>query len=488
MLLNRLISYTADRAKVNPGALAAMTATVARASQQVASLILLILAAGVLSPAEYGVYTLAIIFVMLLQTLTYSGIYHYIVTAKGDEPRILDTAFWLLMAISGGGAIILLAISPLVSMLFNNSQVGEVVRWLAFPQPVAAAVAWASAVFMRQQRLQSFYNVMLIQNMLALIGGIILLLSWQSVFALVAFRYLRAILGALLFFSVLKRWPGFKASVKDGLTTMRYASGVYGSRLLKFLSLYAGDILLGTFMTTAEAGIYRFGVRLATASMDVVIQPVVQFALARFGAEARQDKPLAPSFERFWSTALVLVGCGSAAIIVFVQPAIELFFRPEYLPATVVAVAFATKAVFSTGLIFIEPFLAAKGRTGLSMGFHGVVAGAMVVGVLISAPFGMMVLSWTQAVLTLAATIAGFQLVTRMEPVDRLSAARHVVEGCLLVVAYGAALFFTQAMFSSAMGDRSALILSVLFGGGLGLAVLAIASRRKLFYLGVFNN
>ncbi|MEL7546809.1 MAG: oligosaccharide flippase family protein [Pseudomonadota bacterium] len=467
----------------------AMTAFIARACQQISALALILLAASVLLPAEYGVYTLAVVFVLLLQTLTYSGLYHFVITSKDDEREALDTSFWLMMAISSGGAVVLFIGSPLISAIFRNSEIGEVVRWLALAQPPAAAVAWVSAVYMRQQRLQSFYSIMIAQNLLAMAGGIALVLVWESVFALVAYRYLRVIFGGALYFGCSKTFPGLRFRKPLAGTAMRYASGLYGSRGLTFLSLYAGDVLLGIYLSTAEAGIYRFGVRLARAAMDVVVQPLKNFALARFGAEARADRPLGQLFQRFWSTSFLLLGCGAVAIIVFVEPAIGAFFRPEYGPAAVVAMAFAANGVFAAGSMFVEPFLAARGRTGLAMAFGGASTIVLVLSILVFAPFGLEALSWAQAGVSLVTTIAALMLVGSMDSLEFGPGALRLLESCVLIVAYGVLLHFIYTWLSSVLADRQAAFLaSVAIGAAAGLALLAVSYRRRLIYLDVFSD
>lgn len=58
----------------------------ARSSQQIASLNLTLMAAAWFSPAKFGVYSLAMFFVALVQIVSTTGYFHFVVTDARDEP------------------------------------------------------------------------------------------------------------------------------------------------------------------------------------------------------------------------------------------------------------------------------------------------------------------------------------------------------------------------------------------------------------------
>ena len=113
----------------------------------------------------------------------------------------------------------------------------------------------------------------------------------------------------------------------------------------------------------------------------------------------------------------------------------------------------------------------------------------MILAVLISAPFGLQVLSWAQAVITLLATIAGLVLVGRMERIDFGGAAVRFAEAAGLVAIYGGVLLLLYRVIAGAIDhQQGALVLAAVIGGVLGLGVLALSYRRKRFYLKVFSD
>ena len=460
-------------------------ALAANIAQQAAMLAIVLLAARYLVPAEYGVYTLAIVFVNLVQTLTYTGLFHFLVTGEGDERTILDTTFWLIVGSNAVCCGALVVLSPMIGSVFDAPDIAWVLAWLAVAQIMEGFIAWNSGVLMRRARIRANFTAMLIQNVGALAAGVALLVVFQSLFALVAARFARIAFGVLLYAVAQPTRPGLAFSRDLARHVWSYASNLYGTRALNFLSLYGADIALGLTFSTSEAGLYRFGNRLATAAMDIVGVPLRHIALARFGTTGRNAQATATELKRFASTKLLLLTCAAAAIMVFVDDAVGILFQPEYAAAVGVAYALAVRGVTNAGNQFVEPIMASRGETGAVMRHHTVWTGAQIV-VLFAAPtLGLIGLAWAQAAMALVASIAAFRLIASRGIAVRpaLSDMGQVVG---LALAYGGAIVLIEMTVATGLGGVPAFALAVALSGVLALALLALAARRNVFDLRIF--
>ncbi|MGB3627641.1 MAG: oligosaccharide flippase family protein, partial [Henriciella sp.] len=110
----------------------------ARTLQQATTFILTILAARFILPAEYGIYTLSVVFMTLAQTLTYSGFFQFVVTQKGEEKPLLDTLFWLIAGLSTLSAIAMWVGAPFLARAFDAPELKTVLQLFAYVQPFSA--------------------------------------------------------------------------------------------------------------------------------------------------------------------------------------------------------------------------------------------------------------------------------------------------------------------------------------------------------------
>jgi len=467
----------------------AIFALTARGLQQVSTLVVTILAAGFLLPAEFGVYSLGIVFVTLIQTLTYTGFYHFVVTADGDEDAILSTTFWLIFGLATASAFVLALAAWPIAALYDAADLGPVLLLLAAIQPLAGAGAWYSAVLLRRGEVQRHVAITFAQNLAALVGGVVLLWLWQSLYALVAFRYIRVVSGTVLFAVFCAARPRRRFDRGLARRASGFSGGLYGARFLAFLSRYAGDLVLGIAFSVGEAGLYRFGARIAGGATDIVAQPMRAFALTQFGAAGRVGRPLAPVLDLFTGSLTLLTGGVAAVIVVFGADVVALFFAPAYLAGLVVAYALAARAMAAVGTVLIEPALAAANRTGAVMVFNLGFAGASVAAVVVTAPFGLAALAWGQAAVALSATLVALWMLHRTADIAVGGALRAFTLACLLIAGYGVALSVSRGWLTQALdlAGGGALAAGLVWAALLALPVLALAGRLRVFGLRAFS-
>ncbi|MCJ2178944.1 oligosaccharide flippase family protein [Novosphingobium album (ex Hu et al. 2023)] len=467
----------------------ALFAFTARSLQQVSTLVITLLAARFLPPSQYGVYSLGIVFIVLVQTMTYTGFYQFILTSREEDGAVLSTCFWLIIGLASLASLVLaLAAFPL-EWMFKAPSLGTLLLLLALIQPLASIGAWSSAALLRRGEIMRNFIVMFVQNIVALIGGAALLWFWHSIFALVAFRYVRVLTGTVLHALLGRDQPQrlFRRDLARRATA--FSGALYGSRFLGFLARYAADLLLGMLHSPAAVGLYRFGNRVATGATDVFNQPMTTFAATQFGVAARRDRDFAMPLAQFSGTITMLSGLTGAVIIVFAHDAVTLFFRPSYLAALTVTYAMALRGAASVGQMLIEPVFAALGKTAWVMMFDLVSTVIAVAAIFAASPFGLEALAWTQAAVVLGTTGWAFGLLHWRGHIRIGSALRNFAGAVALCVIYGLILLGVYRLGIAAMQLRpvETLTLGLAFAALLAVAVLSVATRLRIFSLQAFS-
>lgn len=466
----------------------ALFAFTARSLQQASTLVITLLAARFLLPAQYGVYSLGIVFIVLVQTMTYTGFYQFILTAREDDASVLSTCFWLIVGLVSLASLVLALAAYPLEWLFDAQPLGSVLVLLALVQPLASIGAWSSAALLRRGEVMLNFAIMFLQNLVALVGGAMVLWLWHSIYALIAFRYLRVVSGAILFALLGRDWPSLIFCKDLARRATTFSGGLYGSRLLNFLARYAADLLLGALYSPAAVGLYRFGNRVATGATDICNQPMSNFAATQFGAAARHNRDLAIPLARFSGTIALLGGLVGAVIIVFARDVIALFFQPSYLPALVVTYAMALRGAASVGQMLVEPAFAALGRTGWVMMFDLVSTLIAVAAIFVASPFGLEALAWTQALVVVGTTAWAFHLLSWRGHIHIGGALRNFAGAILLSLLYGLMLYQAYRMIGLLpLGRIEALTLGLAVAAGLALVPLAIGARLRVFSLQAFS-
>lgn len=458
-------------------------------SQQVASFVITLLAAGFLSPAEYGVYVLATVFVELIIALTYTGYYHYLVTSEEDDSAVLSTMFWMMLGIGTAGGALLYAAAPALARVFDAPELAPVLRLFGLMQPFASAIGWASAALTRAGLMRRYFLALTAANLGGLITGATVLLLWQSLYALVAYRAMRMAIGLVMFALAVPQRPRLRLDRAMVRRASAYAAGLYGARLLAFVAHFGTDLVLGLVFSTAEAGLYRFANRLAAATVDIIGHPMRSYALARLGQAARTSTPLGPVLARLLAAGVFLMGGFAITIVILGAAATQTLFRPEYLAALGAFYALALRAASTSATHLVEPVFAARHNTRIAMGFDLGWAALMIAAIALCAPMGLVPLAWAQAGVGLLGAMAGLWVIGRWGRVPLRDALVRTGRALILLMGYGAALAGLWPMVQNALmpNDLGALASGFALALCLALPTTWAALRWNVLDMSIFE-
>lgn len=470
------------------GATNAAISFLALSSQQVSAFVITLLAAGVLGAADYGVYTLAVVFVEFVVMLTYTGYFHFLVTSDADDTTVLSTTFWIMLGIGIFGGLLMILCAGLLARAFDAPDLAPVLRAFGALQPFASMIGWATAALTRAGRMRPYFLSLGASNFGAMMGGAAALILWPSLWSLVIFRVVRIGLGLVFFGLSLTERPRAIFDRDMARAATRYALGLYGARLLTFFSNFGTDLVLAAMFSTAEAGLYRFANRIASATVDLVGQPIRSFALKSFGQAAREGRPLADVFALYFAMSILLMGGVSVSLMILGPDAVRAFFQPEYAAAIIAMEAMALRAFARVGQSMIEPVFSARKTTNLAMWFNLALAAAMLGSILVFASQGMTVLAIAQAGVQVISLPLAVWTIGRGAEVDLRPGLRRAALAMGLLCAFGAALWAGWLMLEQ-VGPANDL-LRILAGSALalvlGIATATVALRLKVMSLHAF--
>lgn len=473
---------SAEQSKVRSGGNAVIS-VLGMSAQQLSGFVITLLAAGFLSAAEYGVYALAIVFVEFIIMLTYAGFFHFIVNSEADEAQVLPTMFWVMFAIGTIGGTLMFVFAGPLARFFDAPELAPILKLFGLMQPFASGISWGAACLTRAGLMRQYFLILIVANVFALTSGALVLILWQSLYALVLYRATRLVFSLVLFAFAVPVLPRFLFNKALFLSAWRYAAGLYGARTLTFFSMFGTDLILAYLFTTAESGLYRFANRLAVSAVDIIAQPLRSFSLKSFGAAARHGAPLTPVFARFLPGSVFLVGGFGLTVCVLGGAMIDALFRPEYLLALGAVQALAVRASARVAQNMVEPTFSATKKTGVAFYNNLIVTTAMLMTILLVAPFGFVTLAWAQAAVQVASVPLSLWIISRWSPVELRPALQSGLRAVILLLIYGGVLWLVW----HGIAHLDFAPVQELMTGMVAAIVLGLATTRLAYMWGVLN-
>lgn len=309
------------------GAAASVTASgLALAAQLISTVIL----ARLLTPADFGVVTMATTFSLLVASFGLDGFTEAVIQCEEIDHGTASNLFWLN---SGAGLVLAIAFAGTGSLLarfYGNPLVTHIAIGLSVGIFIGALSVIQLALLKRAMRFTATSANDVIGRLACTGVSIVLAFSGWGYWALVAgilAQQLSNTVGALW----LCRWmPGLPRRTGKTRAMVRFAAKVYGQFTLGYSTLNLDNLLVGWRFNAVALGYYKKAYDLFALTATQLTAPLNHVALAAL-SRLNQDRVL---FKRYLAGSIgmvALVGMAASADLSLVgRDVIRLVLGPQW--------------------------------------------------------------------------------------------------------------------------------------------------------------
>lgn len=341
--------------------------TLARGLQTVGSIVAIPILARFLGPSEFGLIALAMPFILFCMAIGDAGLGQSLVRVKRSETLVWSSAFWLIMALSGGLSLFVLVLAWPYAILFEHPEVAPIVAVLAVTPFLQGLTALPVADLQQRERFQLLAATEVISSLCALASALVLAAAGAGVWALVSQATLYWVIKAIvvLLASQFRPHLKFATSALAGHFTFSRDSAI--SNLVAFFNRQIDPLVIGKMLGAAPLGLYSMANRLAVLPAQFLAAPAqntlyVKMVALRHDIAALRD--------------LVLISSLAVAILVFPPMAIAsvashsffvVFLSERWAEAAILFAILAPVAAIQVVSIIWTPMLLATENTTLRL-------------------------------------------------------------------------------------------------------------------------
>lgn len=384
---------------------------VERITAQAGQLIIFILAARILGPAEFGVFALVSACAILLLRVSEFGWAQYIMSWAGDStlPRQV-----LMIAIFSG--VIFAALGMLVGIglpfVGLSVQTSYLVILFSFWVLLATTSSAQKGIMIWQDKLKSSAFAGILGELAALGVGMGALLTGYGVLSLVFGRLAFQSVHLIASFVSTRMTPAFGLKGAQLHEMLVFSGQLFTTRMIINIRTYAATFIIGGFLGPASVGYYRAAERLVGAMAEIIAVPTEVLAWSLFRQTRDGAKGSLQGFQDrangFFRILLALAVPLFIWLALSGQDLILGLLGPEWLPALpIVAILALSRAVMLPGLA-TEAILSLAGQIKRLIPFTILFLVLSVGLILIGVQFGLYAVAWSQVVVgvvVLSATI-----------------------------------------------------------------------------------
>ncbi|WP_420024326.1 lipopolysaccharide biosynthesis protein (plasmid) [Cereibacter azotoformans] len=298
------------RASVGRGAAAIAASQAVMVATQMGSVIIL---SRLLAPEEFGLVAMCAPVLALIGMLQDFGLVQATVQKPNLRHDEVNFLFWVNVALSVALALLLLLISPLVALFYQEPRIGPLIAAMAVIVAANGLGAQHSALLNRRME----YGRIAIIGVVGAVAGLATATVWALVqptyWALFGGQLAGTLLPAGLMW-IASRWrPGMPRGAEGGRALIGFGAGITGFNFANFFARNLDNVLIGRVWGGAQLGLYDRAYKLLLMPLNQVANPLSKVMIPALSRMLDEPGRYRSAYLRVLTLSLLLVLPGVAA-------------------------------------------------------------------------------------------------------------------------------------------------------------------------------
>ena len=359
-----------------------------------------LLLARILSPEEFGIVGITMIFVAVSNAIADGGFSNALTRKLQVDDRDYQTVFTLNFTASLLLYLLLFAASPLLALLFRDKQLEAVIKVVSLVIVFNGFSIVHRTMLIREVNFKTQAKISIISSLSSAAVGVTLAYSGYGIWALVAQQLIRNGLNSILLWTT-RRWiPRFIFSYSRFKELFGYGSKILLSSLIDTIYNNIYYMVIGGLYSSRMLGLYSraeqftsvFAVNFAT-----VLQKVSLPVLSRF---QNDEERLKVGYKKLLKNAMIITVVALAGFGAMAKSIVVIVIGAKWLPCVPFLQILCLAALFQPMNMINQNVLQVQGLSGLFLKLEIIKKGIAVVIIGLGIYMGIYGLLWGSVIIS----------------------------------------------------------------------------------------
>ena len=375
-------------ARTGKAASTALFMSALRVLLQIASISIL---ARLISPAEYGIYALAMPGVVLALALSNFGLSQAIVRDPDMTHRLASNLFWINAAFGILGTLALMALAGVAARFFDEPRVTPVFQLISLAVFFSAMTGPYMAIMRRRLEIRLLETTTLSIGVLTLGVAIVAALMGASYWALV----IQQLTGPLLILIALMAKTGWQPSRPDlaqrdkVVSALKFGGFIAGYSIVSRMTGYVGTVVVGRMFDEVAAGLYYRAHNLAVMPRQRVVRPLATAFVPALSRVQHEEDAFRALYRRTNSRSALIMMPLAVLIALGAEPLVAVLLGPMWTDIVPILTWLALISAMAPILLGLNNVMMAKGLGGELFAVTVLRLILVTVAMVLAAPAGM---------------------------------------------------------------------------------------------------
>lgn len=374
---------------------AALWSTVEIAARYGAQFVVMVVLARMLSPEDFGLAAILLIFTSLGMLLVDGGFGTALIqrqrVSRDDETTVF--LFNIGAAILGAAALFVLA--PAIARFFEQERLLDLTRVMAIVLPLGALAAVPDALLAMNLDFKARARAEAVASVVS--GAVAILLAWRGfgVWSL-AWHSITGVFVRALLLWIFSGWrPRGRYSSESFRNLFGFGGYMLASGLLNTIAVRMQSLLIGKLFDPRELGYYTLAQNTQQAPASLVGSLLNRIGLPIFSTIAQDPVKLQSAMRDAMRMSMFLFFPCMIGIALTAVPLIDLVYGARWAPAAPILSVLALAAAMWPMHVLNISVIGAQGKSNLLLRLELVKQVVAILLILVSARWGIMAIAWS---------------------------------------------------------------------------------------------
>jgi PST family polysaccharide transporter len=448
------------------------------ASTRLVLLAVFLVLARILSPDDFGLVSLATVFVGFFGLFVEQGFAQAIIQRRTLEPGHLDSAFWLCASLGLVLTGVAFALAAPISDLIGQPDFAPLMRGLSPTLFIGGLASTPEAILKRDLAFRSLAVRTVIGSVAGGVVGVLAAVLGAGAWSLVLQLLVQTVVSTIVLWLAVPWRPGFDVSMARLRELFSFGINIIGMSFLNFLNRRSDDFLIAAVLGTTALGYYTVAYRILLLTTEVMTQTIDAVTLPTF---ARVQDDLGRLRDAYLMATRISSSIGTPVFIGLAAAAPQLIpvvFGAKWEPAVGVAQILGFIGVVHASLYFNDSVLVAIGRPRDAVVVTAISAFANVVAFAATVHWGIEAVAAAYVIRGYLLSPVWIQAVRRYIPFSVGAFLRLVGTPFVWSLLMGVAMVGTRALVRGPLGEGLTLLAMIAVGLVAYPAAMWLFARR----------
>lgn len=291
-----------------------------------------VLVARLLSPAEMGIFAVAVAMIGVMNTFVAFDLGTYVIRSAKLEPQTLNSVFTI-NAITSFGMAGAIALLSYIQRYLGHMNIAEILFPMALTPLIGAFEFRPSMMLQREMNFRLLTAIKLARMFL---GGAITVGMAANGFGVMSLVYgsvAGSLIGAIASNVFGYRHVGFRASLAEARQIVPFGLRMLTIGAMSTIASRVSDLVLGGVQGVAALGLYSRASGISSLLFENVYGAVTRVVFVKLSADHRDQGSIHATFIRSYEMILIVMWPMQLGIAVLSGPTIFLLYGEQWLPA-----------------------------------------------------------------------------------------------------------------------------------------------------------